>query len=149
VVDCYNIVSARTLLSLGAHDLDKLALPITLRTTTPQDIFVPLGATAPQPLAEEYAYVDSRGSIICRLDVLQCEATKTTRESRDIVFFFQGNNYLPATVLLKGIWLLAEMVTSFCGGTAEVVSFFDAAATMNTIPLKPPISIETFKQLNL
>lgn len=149
VVDCYNIVSARTLLSIGAHDLDKVALPVTLRATTPQDVFVPLGEIEPQSLPEEYAYVDSQGSIICRLDVLQCEQTKTARESREMVFFLQGNRCLPATLLLKGVWLLSEMVTRFCGGVTELVSFFDAGAVPPTISMKPHISFETFKHLNL
>jgi DNA/RNA-binding domain of Phe-tRNA-synthetase-like protein len=149
VVDCYNMVSARTLLSIGAHDLSKLAVPITLRTTTPEDIFVPLGETEPQPLSEEYAYVDSQGSIICRLDVLQCEQSKTTRESRDIAFFLQGNRSLPSTVLLKGAWLLSEMITTFCGGTVEIVSFFDAGPALHSVSVKPQISFETFKHLNL
>jgi DNA/RNA-binding domain of Phe-tRNA-synthetase-like protein len=149
VVDCYNIVSARTLLSIGAHDLEKLTLPITLRTITPQDIFIPLGQTEPQPLSGEYAYVDSQGSIICRLDVLQCEPTKTTKESSNIVFFLQGNRCLPATVLLKGAWLLAEMVSSFCGAAAEIVSFIDANPVVPTVSMKPYISFETFKHLNL
>src|SRR5262245_25558220 len=29
VVDCYNLVSVKTLLSIGAHDLAKLATPVT------------------------------------------------------------------------------------------------------------------------
>lgn len=147
VVDCYNIVSARTLLSIGAHDLDKLSAPVTLRLTTTADVFVPLGKTEPQPLSEEYAYVDTQGSIICRLDVLQCETTKTTRESRDIAFFLQGNRYLPASILLKGAWLLSEMVTSFCGGAVELVGFFDAPSTLHAASLKPQIPVETFKCL--
>lgn len=149
VVDCYNIVSARTLLSIGAHDLEKLATPVTLRLTTPADLFVPLGETAPRPLSEEYAYVDSQGSIICRLDVLQCEQTKTTRESRDIAFFLQGNRCLPASILLKGAWLLSEMVTRFCGGTVELVGFFDALPTLRAAAMKPQISVETFQRLSL
>lgn len=149
VVDCYNIVSARTLLSIGAHDLEKLATPVRLRLTTPADVFVPLGETEPQPLSEEYAYVDPQGSIICRLDVLQCEQTKTTRESRDIAFFLQGNRYLPASILLKGAWLLSEMVTRFCGGTVEVVGFFDALPTLRAASVKPQISVETFQRLRL
>lgn len=149
VVDCYNIVSSRTLLSIGAHDLDKLSAPVTLRLTTPADVFVPLGETEPQPLSEEYAYVDTRGSIICRLDVLQCEHTKTTRESHDIAFFLQGNRYLPASILLKGAWLLSEMVTSFCGGAVELVGYFDAPPTLPAASMKPHIPVETFKRLRL
>ena len=149
VVDCYNIVSARTLLSIGAHDLDKLVLPITLRTANQQDVFIPLGESVPRSVSREYAYVDSAGSVICRLDVLQCEQTKTTKESSNIVFFLQGNRYLPATVLLKGAWLLSEMVTTFCGGFTELVNFFDASAVLHAVSTKPNVSIEAFKLLNL
>lgn len=149
VIDCYNMVSARTLLSIGAHDLDKLSLPITLRIATPQDVFIPLGETATQTLSEEYAYVDAKGSVICRLDVLQSEHTKTTRESRDIAFFLQGDRSLPAAVLLKGAWLLSEMVTTFCGGTVELVNFFDAGTATAAVTPKAQISFETFKHLKL
>ena len=117
--------------------------------TRPQDVFIPLGGTEAQTLSEEYAYIDPQGSIICRLDVLQCDHTKTTRESRNIVFFLQGNKCLPTTVLLKGAWLLSEMVTRFCGGTTEMVSFFDAGAASRAVSMKPHISFETFKHLNL
>lgn len=149
LVDCYNLVSARTLLSIGAHELGKLALPITLRIAGAGDVFVPLGETKPLELVAEFAYIDANRSIICRADVLQCEGSKTTRDSRDVLFFFQGNRLLPATVMLKGIWLLSEMVTSFCGGTTELVSFFDAGPTVHPVPLKPTISFETFTQLQL
>lgn len=149
VVDCYNIVSARTLLSIGAHDLERLTLPVTLRRTTAGDLFVPLGQSEPQQLAGEYGYVDPHGRVICRLDVLQCEHTKVTRESRHIIFFLQGNRLLPATVLLKGAWLLAEMISVFCGGSVELVSFFDVGSTVNRALDKPSIPIEAFRQLNL
>jgi DNA/RNA-binding domain of Phe-tRNA-synthetase-like protein len=149
LVDCYNLVSAKTLLSIGAHDLDKLALPITLRIAGPGDRFVPLGETEPREVTGEFAYIDANRSIICRADVLQCEGSKTTRDSRDVVFFFQGNKLLPATVMLKGIWLLSEMVTRFCGGATEVVSFFAAQSLVHEVPLKPTVSFETFTQLQL
>jgi DNA/RNA-binding domain of Phe-tRNA-synthetase-like protein len=149
VVDCYNIVSARTLLSIGAHDLNTLSLPITLRTTFPKDTFIPLGETNAKTISGEYAYVDAQGLVICRLDVLQCEHTRTTRESHDIAFFLQGNRSLPPTVLLKGAWLLAEMIATFCDGTVELVNFFEAGTATSGGISKPQISFETFKHLKL
>jgi DNA/RNA-binding domain of Phe-tRNA-synthetase-like protein len=149
VVDCYNLVSARTLLSLGAHDLDKLATPVTLRRFTAEDVFVPLGKTEERRLPGEYGYVDPLGRIICRLEVLQGDYSKTTRESRNVFIILQGNRCLPAPVLLKGTWLLAEMIEKFCGGKAEVVSFNDAGPALRQAGNKPPIAIDSFKQLNL
>jgi DNA/RNA-binding domain of Phe-tRNA-synthetase-like protein len=126
VVDCYNLVSARTLVSIGAHDLARFETPITLRPTTANDRFFPLGETQPQNVADEYAYVEPDGRVICRLEVLQAEHSKVTAEARDIAFFLQDNRALGAGELLKASWHLAELVTTFCGGTAELVSFHDA-----------------------
>jgi DNA/RNA-binding domain of Phe-tRNA-synthetase-like protein len=149
VVDCYNIVSARTLLSLGAHDLGKLATPVTLRRSTPDDVFVPLGQTQEQRWPGEYSYIDPHRQIICRLEVLQCEATKVTSASRDIVIFLQGNRCLPPAVLLKGAWLLAEMIQTFCGGTPELTDFLEAPAAPASAANKPVLAAESFRQLDL
>jgi DNA/RNA-binding domain of Phe-tRNA-synthetase-like protein len=123
VVDCYNLVSAKTLLSIGAHDLAKLKVPITLRPVVATDVFVPLGEKEPKSCTGEYAYVDPDGRIICRMEVLQADFTKVEATSRDIVFFLQGNREIPTQDLLAGAWLLAELTERFCGGVAELVSF--------------------------
>lgn len=123
IVDCYNLVSAKTLLSIGAHDLAKLKTPITLRPVVSTDVFVPLGESEPKSCSGEYAYVDPDGRIICRMEVLQGDFTKVDASSRDIVFFLQGNREIPTQDLLTGAWLLAELTERFCGGTAEMVSF--------------------------
>ncbi|MEK6372883.1 MAG: phenylalanine--tRNA ligase beta subunit-related protein [Acidobacteriota bacterium] len=123
VVDCYNIVSAKTLLSIGAHDLAKLKTPITLRPVESTDVFIPLGESEPKSCSGEYAYVDPDGRIICRMEVLQGDFTKVDATSHDIAFFLQGNREIPPQDLLTGAWLLAELTERFCGGTAELVSF--------------------------
>lgn len=148
IVDCYNLVSARTLLSIGAHDLAKFTPPITLRTCTAKDMYTPLGQADPVSVAGEYAYVDADYRVICRLEVLQGDFSKVTAETRDVVFFLQGNRLLPSTILLKGAWLLAEMITRFCGGSCELVSFHDATASSEPVG-KPTIVIDQFRGLNL
>jgi DNA/RNA-binding domain of Phe-tRNA-synthetase-like protein len=148
IIDCYNLV-LRTLLSIGAHDIARLASPVTLRYATAGDIFVPLGQTEEQRFPGEYAYIDPRNRIICRLDVLQCEHSKVASESRDILCFLQGNRCLPASILLKAAWLLAEMIETFCGGHAELVAFHDADSVELPTVGKLTISLESFKQLNL
>lgn len=125
-VDCYNLVSTKTLLSIGAHDLAKLETPVTLRRATAEDEFVPLEETVSRSVAGEYAYIDPRGRVICRMEVLQGDATKVETSSRDIVFFLQDNLALEASQLLKGCWLLAELIEVFCGGTVELAAYVDA-----------------------
>ncbi|MGH8475902.1 MAG: phenylalanine--tRNA ligase beta subunit-related protein [Methylococcales bacterium] len=149
LVDCYNIVSAKTLLSIGAHDLAKLKTPVSLRRCTDADLFVPLGQSEAQRVSGEYAYVDPDQRVICRLDVLQCEHSKTTRDSRDVIFFLQGNACLSSSVLLKGTWYLIEMIERFTGGIAEIVDFHDAAASRTVVSSKPRIAFDDFKALDL
>lgn len=123
VVDCYNLVSARLLLSIGAHDLGKLRTPITLRRLRERDRFLPLGETESRIHPGEYGYVDPGGRVICRMEVLQCDETKVESTSRDVVFFLQSNGALTSTDLLHGTWLLAEMVERFLGGRCELAGF--------------------------
>lgn len=150
VVDCYNLVSARTLLAIGAHDFDALRTPVVLRTLTAKDTFKPLGSPGHPGPAEGYGYVNDDGRIVCWLDVLQCEDSKVTRTSKDIVFFIQGNRYLSPAVMLKGAWLLAEMMMKFCGAEAELVDFnCDFGAQVPLSAPKPNVSFSTFQRMRL
>ena len=128
VVDSYNIVSAKTLLSIGAHDLAKLRTPVTLRPVEPDDVFIPLEETSPRSCVGEYAYVEPDHRVICRMEVLQGDHSKVDSGSRDIVFFLQGNAALSSQELLAGSWLLVELIETFCGGKAELVELLEAAA---------------------
>jgi DNA/RNA-binding domain of Phe-tRNA-synthetase-like protein len=128
VVDCYNIASAKTLLSIGAHDLAKLKTPVTLRRVEPRDVFIPLDETSPRSCQGEYAYVDPDHRIICRMEVLQGNHSKVDSGSRDVVFFLQGNAALSSQDLLTGSWFLAELIETFCDGTAELVELLAAPA---------------------
>src|SRR5262245_7071148 len=64
LVDAYNLVSVRTLCSLGAHDIDRIALPITLRLLAGTEPFTPLGSDKPASVAAgEFGYVDAAGRV--------------------------------------------------------------------------------------
>lgn len=128
VVDSYNIASAKTLLSIGAHDLAKLTTPVTLRRVEAGDVFIPLDETSPRSCDGEYAYVDPDGRIICRMEVLQGNHTKVETGSRDVIFFLQGNAAISAQDLLACSWLIVELIETFCGGTAELAEFYEAPA---------------------
>jgi DNA/RNA-binding domain of Phe-tRNA-synthetase-like protein len=121
LVDAYNLASVRTRCSLGAHDLDRLELPITLRLLTGQESFTPLGATTPVPVtAGEFGYVDGLNRVLCRLDLLQAEFSKVTEQAVNVVLIIEGTEANPpnAQIFAEAIGL----VTRYCGGTAEVVA---------------------------
>jgi DNA/RNA-binding domain of Phe-tRNA-synthetase-like protein len=122
LVDAYNLVSMRSLLSLGAHDLDAIALPVTLRLLTGAEPFTPLGKSSPEAVrAGEFGYVDGKGRVLCRLDVLQAEFSKVTTETANALLIIEGTPVHSPDSFRRAFADAIETVTRYCGGIAEVV----------------------------
>jgi DNA/RNA-binding domain of Phe-tRNA-synthetase-like protein len=116
VVDCYNIVSVETLLSMGAHDLAKIKGNIELRTTDGTEKFIPLGKTTGEKIAPgEYATIDEE-KILCRLDLKQCEETKCDQNTKNFLVYVQGNAETSLDDVLKGLQKVCDNIKTFCHG---------------------------------
>jgi DNA/RNA-binding domain of Phe-tRNA-synthetase-like protein len=123
LVDAYNLISLRFLCSLGAHDLDLLALPVELRRLIGSETFTPLGRDQPQSISSrEYGYVDAKSRVLCRLDVVQAEFSKVTANTRNVLVIIEGNTIHPPEVLRQVFRETIELVTRHCGGSAEIVA---------------------------
>jgi DNA/RNA-binding domain of Phe-tRNA-synthetase-like protein len=124
LVDAYNLISARSFCSLGAHDLDRISLPVTLRLLTGRESFTPLGRDAPLPVIPgEYGYVDAQDRVLCRLDILQAEFSKVTTATTNVLLIVEGTAEHRPDELRQVVADVSERVTRHCGGTAEVVAF--------------------------
>ncbi len=124
LVDAYNLMSARSICSLGAHDLDKLALPIQLRLLQGSEEFIPMGSHQKEAcVAGEFAYVDSARRVICRLDVRQAEFSKITPESDSVLLIIGATTALSSSRLEVLFSETTDLITKFCGGTSETVHF--------------------------
>ena len=122
LVDIYNLISAQTSLSLGAHDLRKITGGVHLRITDGSEHFIPLGADEAKVVrAGEYAYIDDAGDILCRLEVRQAEKTKITMDTTDAFFIVQGNAATTADYIRAATRQLIELLLRFCGGREEVL----------------------------
>jgi len=120
LVDAYNLVSLRTRCSLGAHDLDAIALPVSLRLLTGRESFTPLGETSPAAVVSgEYGYVDAANRLLCRLDVRQADFSKVTERTRNVLLIVEGTAEHASEVLHRALAEVVEMVTRYCGGRAE------------------------------
>ena len=119
LVDAYNMVSVRWLLSLGAHDLRAVSLPIRL-TIVPGDMtFTPLGTSASGSVRPgEFAYVDDGGRVICRLDVIQAEFSKVTAATTGVVVIVEGTSSHDGAAFSAARTELVELIGEFCGGSA-------------------------------
>lgn len=122
LVDIYNLVSIRTGLALGAHDLSKVTGNIHLRMTTGAESFWPLGSSAPKPVTPgEYSYIDDANDILCRLEVRQVEKTKVTLATQSAFYIIQGNAATDDAYLKAGTEMLVELTKRFCGGQERLL----------------------------
>ena len=121
VVDCYNLVSAQTGLSIGAHDCALLRGDVAFRITEGCERYRPLGELGPAPVrAGQYACMDEE-KIICLMDVKQCEETRITKQTSELVIYVQGNSRTTPRDVEDGLQRLGALVTEICGGTYELV----------------------------
>ncbi len=123
VVDIYNLISLKTRLALGAHDLNYVQGNISLRLTNGKEKFLPLGSKDPVSVFPgEYAYIDDEENIICRLEVLQVEPTKITLNSQDTFFIIQGNSNTENAYIQNAVKELISLINRFCGGEVTILN---------------------------
>jgi DNA/RNA-binding domain of Phe-tRNA-synthetase-like protein len=122
LVDAYNLVSVRTLCSLGSHDLDRITLPVALRLFSGAERFTPLGSDRETTITPgEFGYVDASGRVMCRLDVRQADFSKVTSATRNALLIIEGTIATPPETLGQAFDEAIALITRHCGGTAEVV----------------------------
>lgn len=124
VVDCYNLVSAATCLSIGAHDLDYIEGDVAFRIMSGSERYVPLGESKPVKVsAGEYACMDDV-KILCRLDVKQCNETKITKGTKAFAVYVQGNKYTEITYVQNGLRQVCNLIQEVCGGSYQIFEEF-------------------------
>jgi DNA/RNA-binding domain of Phe-tRNA-synthetase-like protein len=120
-VDSYNMISATSLLSLGAHDAGKLGEDFRLTMTDGSEVFIPLGKQSPERVKPgRYAYMTGN-QIICWLDVRQGESTKVTLGTKSMVLIVQGNKTVDNSYLRGTANRVCESLPRYCGGKAKIV----------------------------
>lgn len=114
MIDLYNAISLKHLVSAGAHDAEKLGQRLALAINQPGITFRPLGQKKRQRLpANEYSYVTDGQRAICRLECKQAHETKIRAETRSWLFVLQGNaNISLASLELAKRGLLAALQNS-------------------------------------
>jgi DNA/RNA-binding domain of Phe-tRNA-synthetase-like protein len=123
LVDAYNLVSVRTLCSLGAHDLDQISLPVSLRLLTGRESFTPLGRGAAVAVVPgEFGYVDAEDRVLCRLDLLQADFSKVTTGTANALLIVEATTGHTPEILPQTVAEATELVLRHCGGTAEAVA---------------------------
>lgn len=121
IVDCYNIVSVETLLSIGAHDIAHISGNIIFRITNGNEKYTPLGENNPIKVsAGEYACMDAE-KILCRMDIKQCNETKITKETKEFIIYVQGNKNTPKEYLQEAMQKTCNLINEICGGNCAIL----------------------------
>lgn len=122
LVDIYNLVSIKTFLAIGAHDLANVSGNIHLRLTKGTEKFLPLGSEQLKIVSSgEYAYIDDNEDVICRLEVRQVEKTKVTEHTTECFFIVQGNPATDSDYLKMCTEQLINLIKKFCGGQEHML----------------------------
>lgn len=123
LVDIYNLVSIKTRLALGAHDIENIRGNVTLKLTKGNETFIPLGSSLPIEVpAGEYSYIDDGKNIICRMEVLQVEQTKITLDSKNVFLIIQGNANTINGYIEAGAREVLDLIRKYCNGEYTFLS---------------------------
>jgi DNA/RNA-binding domain of Phe-tRNA-synthetase-like protein len=124
LVDAYNLISIRSFCSLGAHDLNRIILPVSLRILNGTESFTPLGSNQPVPsMAGEFGYVDASNRLLCRLDILQADFSKVTESTKNALMIVEGTDTHSQQIIRQACEDVIQLVTHYCGGAGEIVCF--------------------------
>ena len=112
LVDLGNAVSLRHVLPVGAHDVDRLEGDLTVRFSTPEDSFLPMGETQAEPMPEgELCYVSGHTVKTRRWLWRQSEDGKITPETRRVFFPIDGFARVNAAAVLSALEELARYLS--------------------------------------
>ena len=122
LVDIYNLVSLKTRLAFGAHDIKKIDGNVYLKLTTGNESYVPLGAQDSRTIFPgEYCYADESDEVLCRMEVLQCDKTKINLTTTDCFYIIQGNKNTSNEYLLSAVEELINLTKKYCGGESKIL----------------------------
>ena len=127
-VDSYLLVETEYFLPVGGYDLSHVTGDIHLRLSAGDEPFVPIGATREEVTRSgEVIYADDARVLTRKWNFRDCDECKITDESRDIALFTEAPfPEIDSSKLKASIEQMAQLITSYCGGTATT-KFLDTA----------------------
>ncbi|MBS3052844.1 MAG: methionine--tRNA ligase [Candidatus Aenigmarchaeota archaeon] len=121
LVDSYNLISLKTLISAGAHDLDKIEGNVVFKIANGGELFVPLNSKTPQKINKgEQICMDDK-KVLCWIDIKQGDQDRITKDTKEVLIYVQGNKNISEKNLNEAIEKISNNVIEFCGGSVERV----------------------------
>ena len=122
VVDCYNLISIKYSLVVGAHDREKIRGPVRFKILNGTEHYIPLGKTQREQInTGEFGCVDDE-KVLCRMDIKQGDQTKVTENTKNIILYAQGNENTSDEYLKEIIEEVCNLIIRFCGGEYRIIA---------------------------
>lgn len=121
LVDLYNYISLKYILTLGGEDLDTMKGDLVLAYAEGSEPFIPLGSDANDPPAvSEVVYKDNMGVVCRRWNWREGDRTKLTESTKNVVLVAEGLPPIERNVVENATKELAELVKKYCGGEIKI-----------------------------
>jgi lysyl-tRNA synthetase class 2 len=121
LVDAYNVACLETNLGMSAMNLDKLELPVTLRFANEGEQILLLGGEESKTTkAGEVVYTDSKEIITLDLNYRDCDKTKITLNTENVLLYVDGCPGISDSEIEKALDREIELIQKFCGGTLKL-----------------------------
>lgn len=124
VVDAYNLAVMKHQTSMGAFNLDKFKLPVELRFSSEGEPFRPLGEDKDRKLDPgELIYADQEKVITRDLNYRDCDATKITEKTKNLLFIVDGTEAHSEDDVKEAMKYALDLITKHAGGSVEKVFY--------------------------
>jgi lysyl-tRNA synthetase class 2 len=121
IVDIYNCVSLKHMIPVGGDDLSRVDGDIILRFATGDEPFYPLGSDEAQTARKgEVIYADEKEVLCRRWNWRECEKTKMTEETQDMLLVAEGLPPVTEEEMQHVITDLERLILEYCGGETQV-----------------------------
>ncbi|MBI4101198.1 hypothetical protein HY441_01840 [Candidatus Microgenomates bacterium] len=121
LVDIYNYISLKYMLTAGGEDLDKMEGDLKLAFAGPNEASVTvLGKDEAQPPSKgEVFYKDSQGAICRRWNWREVARTMLTAETKNAVLVLEAVGHVTDEELKQAQTELTKLVKQYCGGESK------------------------------
>jgi len=121
IVDIYNYISIKYLMTVGGEDVDKIEGDLILDFSNGQEEFVAIGSIENEPPMEgEIVYKDDKG-VICRCwNWREGDRTKLTEETKDAVVVIENLDSDESQKLNEALEETKVLLEKYCGASCEI-----------------------------
>lgn len=120
-VDAYNLVSAKTFLSLSGYDLEKIKEPLMLRPAKKNERFWAIGGMEIHFEGNEFVISDTENQILTQYLYRDSEYTKITDKTSKIIFIVNAVNHIDINESLNALNLLKDTLNEL--SQKEIIEF--------------------------